>query len=224
MVEGGDQVQDEVPGWGEETVPPQQDAIPFQLRADRTLARRPPRWRGALATAFAVVALAAAVVAPIGLCIRAWHEAESIRGVGAGRGLFTVSACGDRQEDSEGGVTYTCTGRFDGRWASGLRASVTSSTRYHTGARTAARVVGARDVQLASPAEAAAMMALWLIVACALGYVEVVAVVALQGWIRGSSDPLLVEDLIVFLGMGVVGAFPAWVCLCIPLLILYHLW
>src|SRR5579859_5214298 len=109
-------MQDGTVGWGEETVPPQQDAVPSKPDSEPEPAPRPEplrkRWRAETAIAVLIIGFIAGAVVPVMLCLRGWHSAEAVRGHGAGRGWFTVVSCGDPQKDDDDNVTYTCTGTF----------------------------------------------------------------------------------------------------------------
>lgn len=164
--------------------------------ADRSEAVNPaPRWsrRDVNAVVAVVLGVAVAAVVPVLLCLLGWHQAQEVRGVGAGRGVFTAASCGDRQEhttETENGpvtnVTYTCTGTFDGRSGSRIDASVSSGYDYRPGTRTAAYVTGGSHVHLADHARAAARMAVWFTAACAVACLEVPVVWGLGRWIRGT--------------------------------------
>lgn len=139
--------------------------------ADRVEEVRPGarRRRGSAATGVLVLAVVAALVIPALLFARGWREAQTIRGVGAGRGVFTAAACGDRKvsvsTDGDGNqtthVSYTCTGTFHGSSVALDDVAVHSDFDYHAGVRTAAYVAGVDHVRLANNREAAAKMALW---------------------------------------------------------------
>lgn len=187
-------MQDEVVGWGEEKVPPQQDAVPVTLKSepepDRESFRQ--RWRSNIATAVLVVCFTAGAVAPVTLCVRGWNEAESARGLGAGRGVFTVAHCGDPQKDSDDNTTYTCTGSFARQGASpvGVSAasriySVTDNRSHKAGAALLARMDGDGDVLLADDGSAAAIMAVWFTAALVVVLVEGTAARMLRRWILG---------------------------------------
>lgn len=184
-----DRVEDVNPGPGrlppDLIVPAVQDARPG------------PRWRqlDTRVTAVLVLAVIAVLVIPALLFARGWRETQTIRGVGAGRGVLTVAACGDPKThystDSDGNrttsVTYTCTGTFSSRSASLDNVAVNSDFEYDAGVRTAAYVAGAGHVRLADNREAAAKMALWFTLACVVAVVEAAAIRPLYRRIRGRT-------------------------------------
>lgn len=153
-----------------------------------------PRWsrRGVTAVVAVVLGAMVAVVVPALLWDTGWHRAESGRGVGGNRGVFTVASCGDRQEQdvttdvgTTTTVTYTCTGTFDGRSGTRIDASVISGQNYRPGTRKRAYASGDGGVHLSSRAEAAVGMASWFTAAFAVACLEVPAVWRLYRWIRG---------------------------------------
>ncbi|ACU72484.1 hypothetical protein Caci_3579 [Catenulispora acidiphila DSM 44928] len=156
----------------------------------------PRRLRPAtIATVVVILGVVAALVIPVLLCVRGWHEAETFRGVGAGRGIFVAESCGDRQvhksADANGAtlttVTYTCAGTFDGRSGVRIDAAVGDASHdYRAGARTPAYVTGKGVVRLASNHDAAVWMALWFFVACVVAAAEGAALWLLSRWIRGT--------------------------------------
>lgn len=191
-------------------------------------ARPGSRWRqrGTMAKVVLVFAVIAALVVPAFLSARAWREAQTIRGVGAGGGVFTAAACGNRKvtvsTDSDGNqtthVTYTCTGMFHGRSASLDDVAVNSDFDYHAGERTAAYVAGADHVRLADNHEAAAKMALWFTLVCLIAGIEAAAVRLLYRRIRGGTG--------VGIGVGLDGVAMSGVISLIvggPLLVLFWL-
>jgi len=260
-------MQDEVIGWGEETVPPRQDEVPRQDNASQRdevpqqdeVPARPEevpsaskreqaslwqRWRGAFATAVLTIGLIAAAVAPVMLCVRAWHEAESIRGVGAGRGVLKVSSCAYLYSDSDGDKTYTCSGVFtrpgppppaDEVVVTEL-STMTVGSSYPAGATVAGRMIGDGEVFQADDDYAAAMTAAWFTVACAVAFVEGAAVWMLACRIRGVPVIRLRRGPFRILSIAprrrpfrrllvaALGVAASWLLAFIPLMILYHTW
>jgi hypothetical protein len=182
-------VQDVVPSSGEAEGPLRQDFVRPALERVTAPVRR--LWQdNRRATVILVAGFLVAIVAPALLCVRGWHEAESIRGVGAGRGWFTVASCGDQQVymrgDEDEHATYTCTGTFDGPSVSGVQTSLSAVNKYYEGGdRVRARITGDGHVSLANGAVAAMVMASWFVAACAVARAEVIAVRMLDRRIRG---------------------------------------
>jgi hypothetical protein len=130
------------------------------------------RRRGARATVTLVLALAAAAILPVLLVVHGWHRAELIRGIGPGRGTFTVASCDDPQEGPNDHLIYTCTGTFDGRTAPGVAAKVTSDAEFDAGVSKLAYLAGDGAVSLASDDRAASKVAAWFTVACGVAALE----------------------------------------------------
>jgi hypothetical protein len=182
-----DRVEDVHPGPGR--LPPDIIVAPVQD------ARPLPRWRqrSTAGTAVLVLAVAVALVVPSLVFFHGWSEAQMIRGIGAGRGVVTVAACGDRKvsvsTDSDGNrtttVTYTCTGTFHSRSVSLADVAVKSDFDYRAGVSTAAYVTGATHVRLADNRSAAVSMSLWFTLACFLAAVEAAFIRLLRRRIRG---------------------------------------
>lgn len=215
-----DRVEDVRPGPG--PLPPDIIVAAVQDARPGFRARHP----NARATAVLVFAIAAALVIPGLLLVRGWSEAQQIRGVGAGRGVLTVAACGDRKvtvsTDSDGNqstsVTYTCTGTFHGSSASLDNVAVESDVDYHAGVRTAAYVNSADHVYLADNPEAAAHMALWFTSACVVAGVEAAAIRLLHRRVRGRKRTVPGREVFDAVTTGVIGLF-----VVIPALILFWL-
>jgi hypothetical protein len=185
-------MQDEAVGWGEETVPPQQDAVPSAPESGPEPESFWKQWRAETAIAVLVVGFIAGAVVPVMLCLRGWHSAETVRGLGAGRGVFTVVSCGDSQKDSDDNATYTCTGTFtrQGTSAVDVRAasrlySVTDTRSHEAGVTLTARVNGDGGVVLADASSGAMTMALWITAVLAVVLVEGTIVRVLRRWILG---------------------------------------
>lgn|GEM_PF-3179462 len=183
-----------------EDVHPVPGQLPPDLIVDAVQDARPvPRWRqrDTVATVVLVSAVVAALVIPGFLFARGLRETQTIRGVGAGRGVFTAAACGDPKTtvstDSQGNkttsVSYTCTGTFHGRSTSLDDVAVSSDVDYQPGVRTAAYVAGADHVRLADNREAAAKMALWFTLACFVAGIEAALIRLLYHRIRGRTGP-----------------------------------
>lgn len=134
-----------------------------------------PRRQGARATAILLVALAAAAVLPVLLCIHGWHQADTIRGIGPGRGTFTVASCTDPREGPNDHLLYTCAGTFARRTAPAIAAKVTSDAEFEPGASKLAYRTDDGDVFLASDDRAASKVAAWFTVACAVAALEAAA-------------------------------------------------
>lgn len=171
-----DRVEDVHPGPGR--LPP--DIIVAAVRDARPGFRR---WQRDHRAAAALV-VAAALVIPALLFGHGWSQAQMVRGVGAGRGVLTVAACGDRKvtysTDSDGNrtssVSYTCTGTFRGGSATLDNVAVDSDFEYDAGVRTAAYVTGTDHVRLAENHLAAAYLAFWFTLACFAAVVEAAAI------------------------------------------------
>ena len=131
------------------------------------------RRRGPRATVMLLVALAAAGMVPVLLVVHGWHQADMIRGIGPGRGTFTVAACDDPQEGPNDHLIYTCTGTFAGREAPGVSAKVTSDAEFETGVSKLAYLADDGDVALASDDRAASKVAAWFTLACGAAALEV---------------------------------------------------
>ena len=206
-----DRVEDVNPGLGR--LPP--DVIVDAVQDARPGPRRPQR--DTVATVVLVFSVVAALVIPAFLFARGFRETQTIRGVGAGQGVFTVAACGDPRTtvstDSDGNqttyVSYTCTGTFHSGTASLDDVAVESDVDYHAGWRMAAYVTGSDHVRLASNDEAAAKMALWFTLVCLIAGIEAGAVRLLYRRIRrrtrtgagiGLEDVALSGLLAVFVG------------------------
>lgn len=130
------------------------------------------RRRGTRATVLLIAALAAAAIVPVLLVVHGWHQADLIRGIGPGRGTFTVASCDDPQEGPNDHLIYTCTGTFDGRAAPGVAAKVTSDTEFDTGVSKLAYLAGDGEVSLASDDRAASKVAALFTVACGVAALE----------------------------------------------------
>lgn len=211
-----DRVEDVHPVPGQ--LPP--DLIVAAVQDARPVPRR--RKRDTVATVVLVVAVVAALVVPVFLFARGLRETQTIRGVGAGRGVFTVAACGDPKTtvstDSDGtkstSVSYTCTGTFHGRSTSLDNVAVSSDFDYHAGVRTAAYVAGADHVRLADNRGAAAKMALWFTLACFIAGIEAAAIRLLYHRIRGrtgSGSGIDAPFMAVLVVMGPLMAAPVLV-------------
>jgi hypothetical protein len=118
-----------------------------------------------------VLALAAAAIVPVLLVVHGWHQADMIRGIGPGRGTFTVASCDDPQEGPNDHLIYTCTGTFAGRTAPGVAAKVTSDSLFETGVSKLAYLADG-DVSLASDDRGASKVAAWFTVACGVAALE----------------------------------------------------
>lgn len=149
------------------------------------------RRRGTIAAVVLVVGLAAAAVLPVLLCVRGWHEANTIRGAGPGRGTFTVAFCGDPQSGHDDHTTYTCTGTFVGHSAHsaypapGATAKVISESDLEAGVSRLATVTDDGAVSLASDDRAASKVAAWFTMACGVAAIEAAALALLVRRIRG---------------------------------------
>lgn len=232
-------MQDKVAGWEEEEVPQQHDRVPSAPEPEPTNYWQ--RRRGTVATAILIFGLIAAAVVPVMLCVRAWHEAESIRGVGAGRGEFRVSSCAEVRKDSDGNKTYTCTGVFvprtllastptiPGRTAvvmvfAAPPSTMTVGTDYPAGAKVPARMVGGGEVYPPSADYAAVMMAVWFTVACGVFVVEAAAVRMLERRISGKPQRRPGGRRLGWLLVPVAVAAGVWLLAFVLLLICFDYW
>ncbi|MEY9934953.1 hypothetical protein ABH926_009624 [Catenulispora sp. GP43] len=198
-------MRDGVVGWGEETVPPQQDAVPSASESGPEPESFWKRWRAETAIAVLVIGFIAGAVVPVMLCLRGWHSAETIRGLGAGRGVFTVVSCGDQQKDDDDNSTYTCTGTFALQGASAVGDSaaprmykVTDDITHKAGATLLGRMNSDGDVSLPDGLGAAATMAFWLVVALETALAEGMVVRMLARWIRGVPQGLEWGDALIW--------------------------
>lgn len=145
------------------------------------------RRRGARATVMLLAAAAAAAIVPVLLFAHGWHQADMIRGIGPGRGTFTVASCDDPQEGPNDHLVYTCTGTFDGRGAPGVSAKVTSDAEFETGVSKLAYLAADGDISLASDDRAASKVAAWFTVACGVAALEAAVGGVVVRRIRGEA-------------------------------------
>lgn len=188
-----------------------------------------PRRRRPLATAVLAVGLAAAAVLPVLLCLRGWHDAQATRGLGPGRGVFTVAACGDPQNGHDDHITYTCVGSFTGHPVSGVSpaavaAKVTTDAEFPAGVRKLADLGDDGNVALASDDKAASKAAAWFTVAGGVAALEAAAVVALARRVRGGPALSLPRKPVTWVLMASGTTLCTWMLAFFVIQVAYRYW
>lgn len=213
--------------WHIDDVPPQQDRIPPQFDRVPTPAPQPPqqpartRWRHArtAAKAGAVAALLVAtltfgLVEPVRMVNHGWSSAQHVRGTGAGRGVFTVTACGASHTGSNDTTYWDCTGTFTQPGTAPAQVSVYDRHHDHAGATRRAYSESDGSIGLAQPNLAGALLGLWATLALGVFLTEAAVSFSLVRWILGKGD--LGEAVALAAGTVLVGGIGlAMLCLVV---------
>lgn len=187
---------------------------------------QPParRWssQNVAANLVLVLGVTLAIALPAFLCVRAWHAADTMRGIGPHRGTFTVASCGN-PHPADGATDYTCTGTFTGESAPAVTATLNAHADYRPGSAHRAYTAAAH-VHLADAASAADKLAIHITVAVLASSATVTAAWLLSSRIRTGRRSRLPDNVITALVAAGFSAVIVWVLLVVALDLYYHFW
>jgi hypothetical protein len=203
--------------WHIDDVPPQQDRIPPQFdRVPQPPPEPRPQPEGSLrrrirssakfgaVVALLLVTLTLGLVEPLRMWNHGWNTAQHLRGAGADRGVFTVSACGASHQDSDDNTYWDCTGTFTQLGADPFQTDVYDEHDDHAGVTRKAYSESDGSIALAAYDKAGAMLGVWATLALGVFLAEIVVWFCLAGWILYDND--LGEAASLAAGMVAIGA------------------